>query len=192
LGKSLWRKKILPVPQATFIGAHSIQVEVVDAWDTMTKKFLAAASLVYQTLDFDFLVKVNTTTYVNIEQLEKSLLGYSSKNFWGGAISKGKCFTSGWATVLSRESLKNLILSISDSDDLKSGKYEDEAIGSMLLDLGESPVSMKFAEFNKNPYLDPISNESIPFFRLKSFKDRVKHDPKLFDTLHRCLKHEYK
>lgn len=183
-----WRKEILPLPTAHFSGSRRITIDINEAWDTMTRKFLSAASLIHEVFEYDFLIKVNTTTYVNVLKLERELFGFSGKKYWGGAIEKNKPFTGGWATVLSREFVDELLENVRNPDtNLKAAKYEDETIGEFLNAIGGKPHAIEFAKVSSNLDLEiPLLNE-FSFIRVKSEVDRFNLDPKLFSSVHRKI-----
>lgn len=185
----LWKKKLLPLPYAHFENNRNISVELIDAWDTMTRKFFSAAALVHEVFDYDFIVKVNTTTYVNIMELEKSLSKFVGTTFWGGAVQKGKSFTGGWATVLSRDLVEKLFEFLNHSQrGHVVAKYEDEAIGNLLNLIGEEPMPMKFAGLKSELELESLVLENLPFIRIKSDHERLELEPKLFQFIHRKIK----
>lgn len=183
-----WRKRILPLPNARFTGLRQISVEIDDSWDTMTRKFLSAASLVKEVLDFDFLIKINTTSYVNVSRLESELLTFLGSTYWGGAVEKSKPFSSGWATVLSRKTLERILNTIENSSEsVSSKKFEDEAIGGILRLIGEQLQEIKYLNFTGNEDLKLFDLDKFPFIRIKSTKDRLKNDPRYFESVHKAI-----
>lgn len=182
-GLLLWRSNLNAMLPSRFDGANSIEVDLIDSWDVMTSKFLSALNLVNETIDFDFLVKVNTTTYVNVPTLERLLSPRMREIYWGGAISKGKAFTGGWATILSKP-LVNCVLkeTVNLSEKLPT-KYEDEALGIILGNLGVVPHAMDFLEITTQHDIQNASIQRTPFFRIKSSRNRDLVEPKIFRGL---------
>lgn len=188
LGLNFWRRNFDRIPKSFFRSENAIEVDIFDSWDLMTIKFLSALQLINETIEYDFLIKINTTTFVNIPVLEEFLLSRMGESYWGGAITKEKSFTAGWATILSKDLANKVVLEAVKVGKLSlPPKYEDEALGVLLSKLNLRPEAVAFQEiFNQTDIKNSTSSE-IPFFRIKSYGDRQSVEPMLFRTLNECL-----
>jgi len=188
IGLNFWRRQLNPIPKSVFDSESSIRVDIFDNWDLMTVKFLSALQLINETLEYDFLVKVNTTTYVNVPSLEKALLSRMRKPYWGGAVSKTKPFTSGWATILSKDVTVRVVLeAIKLGSESFPPKYEDEAIGVLLSKLNLRPEAIGFREINKHTDIRDTFSFDTPLLRIKAQSNRQSIEPDLFRALHERL-----
>lgn len=191
LGLNFWRRNFKRIPKSEFCSENSIKVDIFESWDLMTIKLLSALQLINETIDYDFLVKVNTTTLVNVPVLENLLLSRMGEPYWGGAISKDKLFTAGWATIVSRDTVERVVLEFAKSQKVSlSPKYEDEAFGILLSKLGMKPESVNFLEILDQRDIYGVSRAEIPFFRIKANGYRKSIEPFLFRTVYEWLQDE--
>lgn len=182
-GLLLWKRNLNTILPSRFDGSDSIEVDLNDSWDVMTPKFLSALNLVNETIDFDFLVKINTTTYVNVPALERTISPWIGEIYWGGAISKGKAFTGGWATILSKPLVHCVLKETVKSSKQLPPKYDDEALGIILRNLGFVPHAIDFLKINTQHDIENASIERTPFFRIKSNRNRELVEPEIFRGL---------
>lgn len=191
LGLNFWRRNFDRIPKSSFSSENAIEVDIFDSWDLMTIKFLSALQLINETIEYDFLVKVNTTTFVNIPVLEKFLLSRMGEPYWGGAISKEKSFTAGWATIVSKEVANTVVLEALKVERLSlPPKYEDEALGVLLSKLNLRPEAVAFQEIFDQTDIKDCAHKEIPFFRIKAHGDRQSVEPILFRALNERLAYE--
>jgi len=188
LGLNFWRRNFDRIPKSIFSSENAIEVDLFDSWDLMTIKFLSALQLINETIEYDFIIKVNTTTFVNIPVLEKLLLSRIDDSYWGGAITKEKSFTAGWATILSKDVASKVVLEAAKVGRLSlPPKYEDEALGILLSKLNLRPEAVAFQEIFKQTDIEDSSRSDIPFFRIKSYGNRQSVEPILFKALNERL-----
>ncbi len=188
LGLNFWRKNFDRIPKSFFRSENAIEVDIFDSWDLMTIKFLSALQIINETIEYDFLIKVNTTTFVNIPVLEKILLPRIGESYWGGAITKEKSFTAGWATIVSKDVANKVVLEAVKVGKLSlPPKFEDEALGILLSKLDLRPEAVAFQEIFDQTDIKDSSRSEIPFFRIKANGNRQSVEPILFRALNERL-----
>lgn len=181
-GKFLWRKQISKIPTARYAGEWKIKVSAWETWDNLTTKFLSAAQLLLKTTDFDFLIRINTTTYVNLDKLGDFL---KLKHDYVG-FDSSKEFATGWAIVMSRD----VVTAICSSDNLPiqiEGKNDDRLIGELAAKSGYELKVLTSVVINEYSKPETVLDTNCPFIRIKSSRDRLKNDPMLFKTVDHIL-----
>lgn len=173
------------LPDASFNGHDKILVNIDERWDTMTLKFLSAAKLILDTFEFDFLVKTNTTTYVNQSALMSAIKGGSE---YMGVPSKDGRFAVGWGQIFSRTAIYKAI-ELSRSANIGKGFFEDEAIGKLMSELGYglAPTSSNIIKNLEEVELGK-DNLDIVFTRLHYKLGKKRNDEILFATFHKHFK----
>ena len=164
-----------------------IRVDLPELWSNITLKTLAAMKFALENYEFDFLLRANSTCYLDIHSLEDYLSKKPQSTFYTGPIAKGKEFVSGWGILLSRESVKVLVTTYSRAD---QRYFDDEAIGRVLKRGNIAPEKLPFIEILSNQDLNQISNEDLlktPFFRMKFTQDGKRQDDVLMRALHSRL-----
>jgi hypothetical protein len=164
-----------------------IRVDLPELWSNITLKTLAAMKFALENYEFDFLLRANSTCYLDLHSLEDYLSKKPQNTFYAGPIANGKEFVSGWGILLSRESVEVLVTSYSRADQLY---FDDEAIGRVLERGDIAPQKLPFIEISSNQDLKQISNEDLlktPFFRMKFTQDGKRQDDVLMRALHNRL-----
>ena len=180
--RGIWNSSHKARKGTYFSDAHDIRVDIPERWDTMACKFISTASLLLKTIEFDYLIKVNTTTYVNTAALEKYL---RTKRDYFGVRNKDKAFAAGWAVGYSRKSLQELVEIVNDSSKYKLFGFDDEVLGKFMTINGyllEDVNSLILLEETKIDAQDKI------FIRIKSQSDRSIQDSKRFDEVHQVIR----
>lgn len=191
LGLNVWRRNFDQIPKSSFSSESAIEVDIFDSWDLMAIKFLSALQLINETIEYDFLIKVNTTTFVNIPVLEKFLLSRIGEPYWGGVITKEKSFTAGWATIVSKDVAHKVVLEAVKAGKLSlPPKYEDEALGVLLSKLNLKPEAVAYQEIFDQTDIKDSSRSEIPFFRIKANGKRQSVEPILFRALNEHLAYD--
>jgi hypothetical protein len=181
--KFLWRRRFKEVPTSNLVAGCKIEVQKWDTWDAMYVKFLAAAKYLIENEEFDYLIRVNTTAFVNIESLEQAL---ASGIDYGGPITK-KSFVNGWAIAMSKKFVTGLCNEPIRELDTRR-KNDDELIGMAAQRLGYAPKSMPWEEFNLDQKINRLNISDVPFIRIKSKKRRVTRDATTFYQVDKLLK----
>jgi hypothetical protein len=180
--KFLWSKNQNSNKNVELINSNSIQVDVMDRWDTMFTKFLCAVKYINSVLVYDYLIKVNTSTWVNVNELRSYL--QVNQSSCSGVINKSKTFPAGWASIFSRDLLEDVLLSTS-KDPLYISGYDDELIGKVLTKLDVHPEHIKYIEYPNSDYQEMVQT---PFIRIKSKSGRVPNDLRKFDEVNVLLR----
>jgi hypothetical protein len=148
----------------------------------MFTKFLCAVRYINSVLDYDYLIKVNTTTWVNVNEL-RSYLEVNQPSC-AGVVDKNKTFPAGWASIFSRSLLESVLLSTL-KDPLHVSGYDDELIGKVLTKLDVHPERIKYVEYPKGDYREM---QDSPFIRIKSKSGRILSDLRKFDEVNVLLR----
>jgi len=180
--KFLWTKKHTSDENVELTNYNSLEIDIVDRWDTMLSKFLCSVNYINSVLDYDYLVKVNTTTWVNIDVL-RSYLGASQPSC-AGVMDKNKTFPAGWASIFSRDLMEDVLL-LSRKDPLRISGYDDELIGKVLTKLDVRPERVKYVAYPDSDYKEMIET---PFIRIKSRENRIVSDLNKFDEVNLLLR----
>ena len=180
--KFLWTKDHGSEENVELINSNLIQIDVIDRWDTMFTKFLCAVRYINSVLDYDYLIKVNTTTWVNVNEL-RSYLEVNQPSC-AGVVDKNKTFPAGWASIFSRSLLESVLLSTL-KDPLRVSGYDDELIGKVLTKLDVHPKRIKYVEYPKGDYREM---QDSPFIRIKSKSGRILSDLRKFDEVNVLLR----
>lgn len=168
---------------AKFSDYQTIQVPFYDTWNTMYEKFILSSRLLLDTFEFDFLVRVNTTTYVDVESLMLWLSLHQDVDY-GGVQSKQKKFFSGWGIVFSRRALRRLVENANKTKIIKS-IYDDEIIGNAMSELGFVMSSIPSLTFETSEAIEKFEiQNSAPFMRMKVSQQGVRTDFQLMQLLH--------
>jgi hypothetical protein len=178
----LWKKNQSSQENVELINPNTIQIDIVDRWDTMFTKFLCAVRYINSLLDYDYLIKVNTTTWVNVNELRSYL--EVNQYSCAGVIDKNKTFPAGWASIFSRDLMENILLSTS-KDPLYLSGYDDELIGKVLTKLDVYPERIKYVEYPSGDYREMAET---PFIRIKSKSGRILNDLRKFDEVNVLLR----
>ena len=161
-----------------------LRTEIPERWDNLFAKTLSALKFTHEFQDYDYFIRVNTTTYVNMPKLLEFL---ESCPQYAGSNSK-KDFVPGWGIILSRDSVSKLLMPSNFPANIGL-RNDDDAIGNWLTlkGIGRQVVpTMEFSQMNLTPMLRQQLKKSV-FIRIKNQKDRVNLDPLYFQTLNRIL-----
>jgi hypothetical protein len=132
-------------------------------------KTIRSFEKVFYNLDFEYLFRTNSSSYVDVERLLLYLNNKSKQNFYSGLIGlhNGNSFASGAGYFLSRDLVK---LVIEHKNDWKHHLIDDLALSDLLRDLDVHPVDAPRMDIRSLPLTQDISNNY--HFRCKSEKDR--------------------
>jgi hypothetical protein len=161
-----------------------IKVDLIEVWTNIKLKTLVALRFSFKNYEFDYLLRVNSTCYVNIRLLKTFLEDNEQALDYCGPMAKGKDFVSGWGIVLSRRAAELLVSSFSKRD---LAFFDDEAIGRILRRVNVLPQDFPFIEINSQNDLNHITKESIrhiPFFRMKVVNGKERVDHRIMRLLH--------
>ena len=178
---SLKRREKLLELSAKFTDHQTIQVPFYDTWNTMYEKFILSSQILLETFEFDYLIRVNTTTYVDTEKL---MLFLDKDIDYGGIQTKQKKFASGWGIVISRKALRRVVES---ARKIKADKciYDDEIIGRAMLELGFTLNPIPSITVETLEDVQKLDREDFaPFIRMKTSVDGNRTDYIAMQLLH--------
>lgn len=170
--------------ESNFSDYREIHVEIFERWDTMTIKFLSASKLLLDTFDFDYLVRTNTTTYVNQKALLDALaLGTD----YLGAPSKNGSFAVGWGQIFSRNALTDLVESFSQVV-VDKKLFEDEFVGEVMKRLGYDFKAIRASRISLSDKDDQYKDsKNSVFVRMHATFGKQRIDSDLFVKYHKFV-----
>ena len=108
-----------------------ITTEAPEGWSFIGVKTISAFNCALETSDFDFMFRINTSSYLNVEKLRETLLKVEPRNYYAGVMGnhKGQSFASGCGYILSRDLVQLVV------DNFKLWNHsliDDVALGELL------------------------------------------------------------
>lgn len=132
-----------------------VQVNCNELWSNITKKTINALDFALQNFEFDFIVRGNSSLYIDPNSLEKFL--ETNKNLdYAGPVAGGKKFVAGWCIILSRKAAQIVVDDFRKSDSLF---FDDEAIGFILARNHIAPLPLKHVIFDHVPTANGVKRE---------------------------------
>lgn len=181
-----WKRTIRRLPKVKWEPESNVlRCDSPETWDRLLIKTFAAIKFALNYGNYDYIIRVNTTTYVNFDKLLEVLR--CSPNYAG--CTSGKKFATGWAIILSRESAESLVnpaylpLNVGLRND-------DDAIGHLLGLKQISMMPLKCSTIRDIPRTRSEINsiqESV-FIRIKNIQNREVLDPIYFEKIHQIMK----
>lgn len=165
-----------------------IYLDLPDTWWRHGQKFLSALKYCYDNFEFDYLIRINSTVYVNYERLIGFLL--ANRPRYAGPLEKGKQFASGWGIILHRDMCKVLL----NSDYLAFARFfDDEAIGHTLRQSGIQATGIEYIWAQSLGDVESINDQELgryPFIRTKSYNIYGgRNDARIMNRVHQKLKY---
>lgn len=119
---------------ATTVG-DVVRTRVPETYSMVTTKLFVAFRHVLVTEEFDFLLRTNSSTYIDRGRLLQHVSGLTPTGYWGGfpGESGGIAFTSGAGTLLSRDVVQAAADAVGKWD---WSRIDDVALGAVLTSLG--------------------------------------------------------
>lgn len=123
---------------------NKLIIDLGENWGNLTIKTLKGLEYLLSKCEFDYLIRINSTAYIEVEKLIGQLgaLGWPD---YAGPIAKDKSFVSGWAIILSRKAMEILIKA-----PYQDVIFDDEFIGRELARKNVFPMPLPYLEFNAN------------------------------------------
>lgn len=174
-----------PASTKTHLSNEIIHVSLPELWSNITAKTLYAMHFVADKFEFDFLIRANSTCYVNLASLSNELAKIDREVVYAGPVIRGKPFVSGWGIILSRKALGILLESYSSLD---FALFDDESIGNIMARNEIFPVSLPFLEIKSENQINQLTFEEIsatPLYRIKVFENGKRIDHALMNSLHK-------
>lgn len=150
-----------------------LQLNVPGDFKNVGNKVLKTFSWVYENIEFDYLVRIVTSTYLDVNLLFRHLNELNKKSIYGGdkLLYKDKTtnrdinFASGANLILSKDVLKILLDNKKNWD---HDQYDDVNIGNILFEQQNIEITQfDMQKFKNYPFLKDINDESFQYrFRL--------------------------
>jgi hypothetical protein len=136
------------VVQAQFIDTSKVQVDVRELWSNITVKTISAIDFAIKNFEFDFIIRGNSSLYLDTKNLEQFLVASANTLDYAGPVIGSKKFVSGWCIILSRRAAQILVENFQKEDSLL---FDDEAIGAILRRNGVEITATQFEVFDHIP-----------------------------------------
>jgi hypothetical protein len=142
---------------------NQIVTNAPEGWAFLGIKTISAFKCALETLEFDFLFRINTSSYLNVEKMRESLATVEPRNYYAGlkGIHRGQIFASGCGYILSRDLVELVV------DNYKSWNHlqiDDVALGELLTTKFNFPIQ----EF---PRIDVNSIEAVQTITSKDLQN---------------------
>ena len=105
---------------------ESLIVEQNENWSNLVSKTLKAIEYALENSDFEYLIRINSTAYCDLNKIAEHLQKLDYPDYAGPLLRK-KNFISGWAIILSRDACKLLV-----EAKKQTCLFDDEFIGDFL------------------------------------------------------------
>ena len=180
----VWKPKNINLDRIkyTVIDENEIVVDLRENWTNLVLKCLKGFEYSLKNWDFDYLIRVNSTAYIDTAALMRSLKNSGFPDYAGPLISK-KSFVSGWAIILSKRALE-ILINAKKQDMI----FDDEFIGKILEQHKIYPVDLPYIEVDNEKKLSEIANsdtQDIALWRFKSLnKSNHRNDAILMNQFH--------
>jgi len=132
-----------------------IQLEVGEIWSNITAKTIAALDFTLQNFEFDFIIRGNSSLYIDPSLLEEFLEANLNQVDYAGPVIGEKKFVAGWCIILSRRAAQIVVDDFRRSD---SYYFDDEAIGLILARNRIAIHPLKFLLFDRLPNLFEVKD----------------------------------
>lgn len=181
--KQFWRERSIQLSALTIKTKSDgqLEVNVFENWKNITIKTLKGIEYCIDNWEFDYLIRINSTAYIDLSNLTKLL---EEKNFpdYCGPVLSNKQFVSGWAIIISKKSAQLLVKSHH-----QKVLFDDEFIGLTLKDRDIYPVPLTYCEIkSETELLSAIDQpEDTALWRFKSFSSNgERNDAELMIHFH--------
>ena len=169
ISANLWHSKKLDLSKIKTIRKNSsLIVEQNENWPNLVSKTLKAIEYALENSDFEYLIRINSTAYCDLNKIAEHLQKLDYPDY-AGPLLKKKNFISGWAIILSRDAC-NLLVEAKKQTCL----FDDEFIGDFLKIKDILPVSVPFLEISSFGALSNLRESdysTYPLIRFKSTGD---------------------
>lgn len=186
LKKIFWKRTIDSINFVDVKARDSgvLECDVSETWDNMLLKTLIVIKFALDYKEYDYIIRINTTTYVNLLELRNYL---KSTPEYAGAHSE-KEFAPGWSIILSRNCAKKLV-DDSNFPYYQGLKSDDHAIGDILSGYGIYPRQINCPIVTSRAILSKheLDIKRSVFTRIKSESVKREQDPELFELVHNYI-----
>ena len=171
--------------QKTHLVNNTLYVEDSGTAQDIGKKTIAAIDWAYKNLEFDFIFRTNTSSYVNIKNLKNYISNYciSSEYVYRGVIHQKKFadqeksldYVNGAGIILNRASVKKII---ENSNNWDHTEWDDVALGKMFSLIGIYPESGLRQEVVGNFYNNKIDTSN---YHIRCRIDQIYRYPRFLE-----------
>jgi hypothetical protein len=136
------------IAEGRFLNESQIQIDVEELWSNITTKTISAIDFALKNFDFEYVIRGNSSLYLDTRRLEQFLENNQDKVEYAGPVAGNKNFVSGWCIILSRRAARILVDNFQTKDRLL---FDDEAIGIILRRSGVEMHEIEFQVFDRVP-----------------------------------------
>lgn len=170
-----WIGSILSGLPVRLVG-DKLHTYVPETYHSINTKTVAGLRYILATQDFDYILRTNSSTYVNLEMLEEFAQRLPASSYYGGLIGKsdGVSFASGTCALMSRD----VASAIASDPDWEYELMDDVAIGRSVFRSGIKVRPINRIDILKQDDLKRLTAKGLSstfVVRCKSDGDRA-HD----------------
>ena len=158
---------------------NNLVIDINENWANLTIKTIKSLEYCLANFEFDYLIRINSTAYIELEKLIKQI-EIAGLPKYAGPVLKNKKFVSGWTIILSREAVELLV-----KENRQEVIFDDEHIGKTLLKHSILPYPIDYCEISDNHEVALKLPLNISLWRFKScdeFGSRI--DDMLMTSFH--------
>ena len=177
IANSIWKNRNIKLDEMEVTLENSaLVIDIHENWLNLVNKTLKAIEYALKNSDFEYLIRINSTAYCDLNKISEHLQKLNRPNYAGPLLNK-KSFISGWAIILSRDACQLLVEARK-----QTCLFDDEFIGKFLKTKDILPSSIPFLEINSFEDLNNLKESDYSTFPLIRFKSTGDHN-KRFDDL---------
>jgi hypothetical protein len=165
-------------------------------WGEILTNTLSAIAYALEHVEFDFIVRTNTSSYWNVFATERLLAKLEKSGLYAGNVTNHlqATYVEGDGIILSKDVAKKLV---DHSHEIDASVIDDVAIGRILSTIGINPVDIPRPWVRslfdiRDPRLVPLNE--IHTFRCKTekflLKKSIRLDVRVMRLLHKIIKSE--
>jgi hypothetical protein len=165
---------------------REIQINIPDTILNLRWKQLAGYRFLLRTIQFDFLYETNTSSYVNIPNLLKTLREIQTKPLYAGSVIVGE-FVSGANRLMDRQSLTRVVKSRLFWDPTL---LEDRAIGKLMRILRIKMTNLPTTHIISESEVANLTSNQLDelfHFRVKSGNQSARNDVQIMKSLEKHI-----
>ena len=164
-----------------------IYFPIEESYYTMSKKFICALEWALKNKEFDYILRVNSSTYVDKKILAEYIKTFDDKNVFAGIeVDANPKWCVGWAYIISKDVIQNIV---EHKDLLRNDITDDLAISYLINNLQIPYTKLRMASIDAREeswacvsyngcqsfdFIDfaDLRNKEIPLYRVKFDSDR--------------------
>jgi len=134
--------------EGKFLNDSLVQINLEELWSNITTKTISAIEFALKNFEFDYIIRGNSSLYLDTILLEHFLETNLTKVDYAGPVAGSKKFVSGWCIILSRKAAQIIVGDFQKKDALF---FDDEAIGIILARNDVKMHAIGFEAFDRIP-----------------------------------------